>query len=163
GAMLARSAASANVVPLANATVVVDATGVGLAVVDLVARLPGMWDRVVRVVVTAGQAASYDRGTVGWHVPRKELIGVLQTLMQTGRLAIASSLPEARTLVEEMQLFKARAKAASGDALEDWRERDHDDLVLSLALPLWYAEQNPPQAWNEDFWFACGGMDPFGR
>lgn len=160
-ALLARSAVSANVIPLGLATVVVDVTGVGHAVVDMVERAVGSPERVVRVVVTAGQAAGFDRGA--WQVPRKELIGVLQTSMQTGKLSIASSLPEARTLVAELQTFKAKATPASSDALENWREREHDDLVLALAIPIWFAEQNHAAAWEDNQPLAFAGKcDPYG-
>jgi hypothetical protein len=84
-------------------------------------------------------------------------------LLQTSRLTIAGGLPDARTLVEELQNFKAKVGTSSADALEHWRERKHDDLVLALTIPLWYAERNPPHLWTADEVFAVGGMDLFGR
>jgi hypothetical protein len=129
---------------LAGAKLVVDGTGVGRPVVDLLRRVPELAGRIVSVVITAGHAFSW--GADGsYHVPKKDLVGVLQALMQTGRLKVARALPEAEVLTRELAAFRAKVTLAGNETLEAWRERDHDDLVLALAVALWYAERRPYQ------------------
>ena len=58
---------------------------------------------------------------------------------EEGRLA--EGLPLANVLIEELQNFRAKITAESGHvSFEQWRERDHDDVVLALALACWKPE-----------------------
>jgi len=115
---------------------VVDATGVGRAVVDM---FTNAYLRPVAVTITGGNKVSNE----GWDfgVPKRDLIGVLEVAMQTGRLKIAKELPEAKTLMDEMLNFKRKITLTGNDTYEAWREGQHDDLVLATALAVWYAEQ----------------------
>ncbi len=61
-----------------------------------------------------------------------------------GRLQVARSLPEAPLLVREMENFQARITLARDEAFEAWREGEHDDLVLAVALAAWLGEQALP-------------------
>ena len=54
---------------------------------------------------------------------------------------IARALPEAPVLVEELQNFKLKITTAGNDTYEAWRESDHDDLVLAVAMAAWYGEK----------------------
>jgi hypothetical protein len=93
--------------------------------------------------VTAGLTARSDeRG--GWLVPRTELVGVMQVLLQSGRLKVADALPEADTLVRELETFKAEVPTKLDDDLAAWRERAHDDLVLATALAAWEGDRHTP-------------------
>lgn len=119
-----------------QAALVVDATGVGAAVVDL---LRGAGLSPVAVTITAGERA--ERVDGGWRVPKRDLVGVLQVLFQGKRLLIAESLPEALTLTKELLSFQVKITAAAHDVYGAWREGAHDDLVLAVALACWYAER----------------------
>jgi len=131
---------------------VVDGTGVGRAVVDMFAPLGR---RLVPVTITAGDAATLvDRW---WRVPKRELVGVIQVLLQTGRLKIAAGLAEAPALTGELLGFQVKITASATDVYGAWREGQHDDLVLALALPLWYAERVPTPA---SFRPVAGGSRP---
>ena len=59
--------------------------------------------------------------------------------MQSGRLKIAPQLREARTLTEEMSAFQVKITDAGNDTYGAWRENQHDDLVLAVALSCWAA------------------------
>src|SRR5262245_46095658 len=96
--------------------------------------------RTKSVIITSGHATTFDGMSGAWHVAKKELVGVLQDLMQTNRLKVASSLPDARTLIRELLTFKVKITTAGNETFEAWRERDHDDLGLAVAL--WYAEKH---------------------
>jgi hypothetical protein len=120
---------------------VLDQTAVGRAV----AKLFRFGDIVStrQVLISAGHAVCLDEDGCT-HVPKKELVSVLQALLQTQRLRIAAGLPLAETLSREMVSFRASVKVASGADEVSWREREHDDLVLAVALAAWEGERNPP-------------------
>jgi hypothetical protein len=116
---------------------VVDQTGVGAAVVDMFRRAE--LRAVLRpVLVTAGhQVLLGEDGAL--HVPKKELVSVLQKLLQTRRLMFAP-VPERDLLVKELQNFKVKVTAAGNETfLGDWREGQHDDLVLALGFACYFA------------------------
>lgn len=122
--------------------IIADQTGVGRPVVNMLsdARL-----RVVPVTITAGNEVSGDERD-GYHVPKRDLVSVLQVTLQTGRLQFARELPEAAQLVKELLSFEVKITTSANDTYGAWREGAHDDLVLSLALAIWYAERigGPP-------------------
>jgi hypothetical protein len=125
-------------VPLrGQASLVVDATGVGTAVLDLLvqAKLSP-----IAVTITGGDKVHREaRNRYG--VPKRELVSYLQVLLQTGRLKIASALPESEILVKELLNFQVKITASAHDTYGAWREGAHDDLVLAVALACWYGEQ----------------------
>lgn len=130
---------------LRGAALVLDATGVGRPVVDML-----LQQRIypVSVLITAGTTTTQD--VVGfWHVPKRDLVGALQVLLQTRRLRVAGQLPYAKALVDELLAFRVKVNTATGgDSYEAWRERDHDDMVLSVALACWYGlRQNADAHW----------------
>jgi hypothetical protein len=123
--------------PYRGAPLVIDATGVGVAVLEMfrAARMPC---RIVPVTITGGHNAAEQPGG-GWHVPKKDLVAAVQAPLSGRRLAIAEQLPEAAGLVKELKHFQGRITLAGNETFEAWRERDKDDLVLALALALWWA------------------------
>ena len=95
---------------------------------------------VVPIWITGGDTVSRAGRII--RVPKRDLVSVLQVLFQTGRIKIAPSLPLGSVLVQELMNFRAKITAAGNDTYEAWRERDHDDLVLALAIAAWYAERS---------------------
>jgi hypothetical protein len=143
---------SSRTYPLWNTPLAVDQTGVGAAVVDMLktAKPPAL---IKPVLITAGHAVKYDAGV--YHVPKKELASVLQVLLQSGRLKIAKELPEAQALVRELENFKVKITVAANETFGAWREGDHDDLVLAVALACWLGE-NTPRYFDEDLGMTWG-------
>jgi hypothetical protein len=76
-------------------------------------------------------------------VPKKDLVGVLQVLLQERRLKVAPALEHAATLAGELQHFQLKTVPLKPDVLE-WRERPHDDLVLAVAIAAWLADRPVP-------------------
>jgi hypothetical protein len=71
-------------------------------------------------------------------------------MFQTSRLKIAAELPEAKTLINELLNFKVKINVKTAhDSYEAWREGVHDDLVLAVALSVWYMGNSTgqPQLW----------------
>jgi hypothetical protein len=120
--------------PLLRTTLVVDQTGVGRPVVDML-RKASVAAQIRPITITGGQQAS--PAADGWHVPKKELVSTLQVLLQTRRLQVAPSLPEAKTLVKELLDFKVKITAAAHETFGNFREGTHDDLVLAIMLAAW--------------------------
>jgi hypothetical protein len=119
-----------------QACLVVDRTGVGGAVVDLLAEAHLS---PVAVTITGGDKVHRD-SKARYSVPKRELVGCLQVLLQTGRLKIASALPEAEVLVKELLAFQVKITSTAHDTYGAWREGAHDDRVLAVALACWYGE-----------------------
>jgi hypothetical protein len=141
-AMVEELTAMAQRSPLDKAEIVVDATGVGKPVVDMF-RCGPLSGRIVPVLITAGhEVTKAEDGT--WHLPKKELVGVLQVLFGAQRLHVAPGLKHGEALKKELLAFKAKPTAAGSTTFEAWRERDHDDLVLATALACWQACQVDP-------------------
>lgn len=115
---------------------VVDATGVGRPVVEM---FEDAGLHPYAVWITGGDKVQRD-GTE-YRVPKRELASTLQALLQSGRLKFARGLRHGDTLRREMQHFKVKVNLATGhDSYEHWRDGDHDDLVLSLAMACWMGE-----------------------
>lgn len=115
---------------------VVDATGVGRPVVEML-RDEGLSPK--SVWITGGDSVSEDGSE--YRVPKRELASTVQALLQANRLKFAKNLPLRDVLVDELQKFRAKINLDTGEAsFEHWRERDTDDVVLSLACALWHAE-----------------------
>lgn len=125
------------------ADLVVDQTGVGRPVIDI---LKAAALKPIAVTITGGDAVSRDRDE--YRVPKRDLVSTVQVLLQGGRLKIAKALPHAQTLVDELLGFKVRVSVAGHDSYGNdvgaWREAQHDDLVLSVALAAWHAETRKP-------------------
>jgi hypothetical protein len=131
--------------PLPNSWLLADHTGVGRAVLDLFT--DGFRGRVTckfsPVVLTASNVA-VPGAAGGFAIPKTDLVGSLQVLLQTRRLRIASALPEANTLVRELQTYRPKVPLVRDD-IASWRETPHDDLVLAAALAAWAGEMALPR------------------
>jgi hypothetical protein len=79
-------------------SVVVDATGVGAPVVDLLrgAELAG---ELIPVTITGGEHAGRSHGA--WSVPKRDLVTTLQVMIEQEELEVAAGLGERRGLVGE--------------------------------------------------------------
>jgi len=126
--------------PMPGAVLGVDQTGVGRAVMELFH--DELWNRVLCLFapVTVIGSGAPPGAVVGLQVPKLELVGTLQVLLQTRRLQIADALPEAAVLVRELEAFRAAPPVLRGESVESWREREHDDLVLAVAVAAWLGE-----------------------
>jgi hypothetical protein len=113
-----------------------DATGVGRPVVDYCRDM-----HPVGVIITGGSSVEQDRDTGFWKVPKRVLISNMQVYMQDGRLKISSKLPLVDVFVKEALNFKMRINAQGNYSFEAWREGVHDDLILSVAIGLWWGHR----------------------
>jgi hypothetical protein len=114
-------------------SLLVDKTGVGQAVVDIM-RSDGL--HPIGITITAGHHVT--QVPDGFNVPKRELITAHLMLMQAGQWKCSSKLDHAETLMRELENFQLKIRPSGQVAYEAWREDEHDDLVLSVALPAWY-------------------------
>jgi hypothetical protein len=128
--------------------VVVDATGVGRGVVDQF-RLEGLGPSRVglgltAITIAAGSAITTEPWDGGrdrsLRVPKADLVATLQVLFEQRRLKVAGRLPALPTLMAELESFRRRKTPVGNDQYLSWREGEHDDLVLAVALAAWHDE-----------------------
>ncbi|MCK9571249.1 hypothetical protein M0R72_20035 [Candidatus Pacearchaeota archaeon] len=121
---------------------VVDATGCGRPVVEMLRardRNEGAF-HLVPCSITGGSALTVS-GEGFYGVPKKDLVSTLQILYQDKKLMVAKSLAQGQIFVEELLNFKVKINTATGnDSFEAWRSRDHDDMVLAVALASWWLD-----------------------
>jgi hypothetical protein len=136
--------------------IAVDITGVGESVKDFLNARLNEWVEsaslvtkkkmqlgAVWIMITGADSVSKVEGSRGViRVPKRDLASAPLVLMQQGRLKIAESLELARVLKAELLNFKVKINIATGhDSYEAWREGDHDDLVLAVAMACWSGER----------------------
>jgi hypothetical protein len=125
---------------IGHVRVLVDGTGVGRPIVDLLRPRVG---KMTAVTITGGNSVSLrNRGEIC--VPKRDLVSAVKLALQAGRLRIGSDLPEADVLIRELLAFEAKITTSGHDQYEaSWREGEHDDLVLALALAVWQLTAGP--------------------
>jgi len=138
-------------------TLVIDATGVGRTIVDLFREgwtevdpvtqerrvLPGK-PTIIAVTLTAGEASRQER----WddiHVPKRDVIMSFMVALQQHRFQAAASLADMSTLLKEAQNFQWKVSPAGNDLYGAWREGQHDDLLLAVAIAVWYGQKYAPR------------------
>jgi hypothetical protein len=116
----------------------VDKTGVGAAVVDAF-QAAGV--QPISVTIHGGDKVLFEDWGFSCRVPKRDLVSAVQVPLQNGRLRIAEGLTLADTLRRELLNFRVKIDPKTAhDSYSHWREADHDDLVLSVALACWYRE-----------------------
>ena len=109
----------------------VDATGVGLPLVDLLV------SRDLGVTVTAVYFIHGDRWTeVDYqtvHLGKAFLVSRLQMLLQCGRIHLPRT-PEAEALTAELLKYEIRVDENANDRYGAFKVGTHDDLVTALGL-----------------------------
>ena len=116
-----------------QSTFIIDATGVGAPVVDML-RARGLSGPLIPVLLTSGQSPHYDGQT--WRVPKLDLLSRLQMLFESGRLHLSRRADHAAQLIRELSDIRARP-AATGLRIGADAAGQHDDLVIAVALAAW--------------------------
>jgi hypothetical protein len=137
---------------LAGCTLGVDATGVGMPVVELIkAARP---NAVLRPVTITGGHNATPTPDGGWHVPKMLLVGVAIALIDSGRLKVPREVGEyGPVMKKEVQTFRGKLTASGKQTAEaEWRTRAHDDLVLALSIAAFLGEN------TREFWVHTDGF-----
>jgi len=119
-------------------TLIVDATGVGAPVTDL---LDKKWVPYIGVSIHDGDKVTR-AGTRKYRVPKRGLVSSLEVPFHSGELKIAKELELRPVLEKELSTFKRKINLATAhDSYEHWRESDSDDLVLACSLATWWCRR----------------------
>jgi hypothetical protein len=121
-----------------DARLVVDATGVGMPVVEMLvaARLPCT---LMPVVMTGGYGEHSD-GRL-WHVPKMDLLGGLQGMLERREVRFARGMRELGALQRELLQVQGRVRGSGKVRVGADGAGEHDDLVVALALACWAARK----------------------
>lgn len=120
-------------------TLVVDVTGVGRPVLDML-RAAGL--APMAVTITGGNEMTKDG--MEYHIPKRDLVAAAQVLMQRQKLQAAQGVAAAPEFVQELENFKYKISLTTGhDSYEAWRNSIHDDLVLCVCMACWAASHGP--------------------
>jgi len=134
--------------------VVVDVTGVGRPVFDMLVAIISakrLRVRVVGVNYTGGNLPSMAAdGSSIWNLPKRDLVACLVLLFQSRELRIAERLPEAQVLVNELVNFQQTISDAGRDSYgNDPKRAKNDDYVNASALAAWRARIREPRELGE--------------
>jgi hypothetical protein len=122
----------------ATTQLIVDKTGVGVAVTDL---LKERGINFIGVTITGLGQRVHSNGLRDYSVPKMDLVAALEVPFHTGILKVAQGLEGWPKLREELLNFRRKQnKVTAHISYEHWRESDHDDLVLAAALACWKAQ-----------------------
>ena len=124
-----------------NVRLWVDATGVGLPIVDLLreARLP-----VTPVYLTGSDKVTKEGGEL--RLGKGLLVSRLQVLASCNRLHLDKKMPETQALLDEIKNYEIRTSDAGHTSFGAFKTGAHDDLVTALALACW---QKPLATWAD--------------
>ena len=133
----------------------VDATGVGNPVVQSLRHLSP-----IPIVIVSGLTVNA-RENGGYNVPKREIVTALQGVMHSRRLQIAKGLPHQEQLKKEILSFKMRPRDSGNIEYGAASERIHDDMVMSLAINIWYNERMYGYKMEADLLKQEEAYDPF--
>jgi hypothetical protein len=122
------------------AKLILDASGVGRAVSDVFSEsgLPHE-----RVMITAGSEVTWNKGS--WNVSKTHLVSCVDAALHTNTLRFAAALTEAGAMKDELKDFRRKLSDA-GRATYSARGSAHDDLVMALAIAVWWISRpGPPE------------------
>ena len=114
---------------------VVDSTGVGVAVVDML-HTRGL--RLNAVTITSGESFS-QKGSI-FHVGKARLIGTFLGAFDGGKVQVNPNMPIWPQLEKEMLSYRAEI-SAQGRAKFEAEEGEHDDMIFALAQAIWFGEE----------------------
>lgn len=115
----------------------IDASGVGNPLMQM------MYSKglaPIGVVIVSGLTVNAREGG-GYNVPKRDLVTSLQAVMNSRRLQIPKNLPNIEQLRSQILNFKMKQKQSGSIGFEAASERVHDDIVMSLAINIWYLER----------------------
>ena len=126
-------------------TLVMDATGVGAPVLDLL-RLAHPGCCIVPVILTGGDRESHGGGV--WNVPKREMVTGLLVMLEKRELELSMKVELARALDKELAGMEARVTRTGHQSFGTRREGEHDDLVMAAALACWRARRKEEGIWG---------------
>lgn len=125
-------------------TLVMDATGVGAPVLDLLRRA-GLTCAIEPVILTGGDREQFGGGL--WRVPKRDLLMGLRVMLEKKELEMSRRAPGAGALARELGFVEARGSGGR-ERYGVWTSGEHDDLVIAAALACWRARFKGQSMWG---------------
>jgi len=125
-----------------KSTLLIDRGEVGKAVIEMF-REEGLPAK--GIAITSGQESRRVAG--GWNVPKKDLVYALVAAYSTGRTTLYQAAPGstasaiADKFKQELLSFKMKISKSGNQQFEAMTEADHDDIVMSVAMGVWYLRE----------------------
>jgi hypothetical protein len=120
---------------------IMDMTGVGAPVLEGIRRKRV---RTIGVTLTGGMQET-NPDIDQYNVPKPVLTTQLLRTAQMGRFKGYDTIPDWKELTEELGSFGYKInKDTANITYESLDDKVHDDLVISVALPIWYGERVVP-------------------
>lgn len=127
-----------------HCTLVMDATGVGAPVLDLLRRA-GLTCAIEPVILTGGDREQFASGL--WRVPKRDLLMGLRVMLEKRELEIPRRATGVAALTRELSLVEAR-NSGGRERYGVWASGEHDDLVIAAALACWRARFKGQSMWG---------------
>jgi hypothetical protein len=160
--------------PTASIRFLLDVTGVGEGVADLIESYVPTSVKMTRCWFTGSERL--DKRGREWHVGKPWMVSRLTSLLETGRVRLPDT-PQSQALMEELRDFEYRV-TPSANLVAEARLGAHDDFVTALGLatlvdggfprPQWATitpglrpEEQPVGSW--DVWASLGVDKPLPR
>jgi hypothetical protein len=124
-----------NYLALHNYTFLVDYTGVGRPVVDM---LREQQINVIAINTTGGIFSNWKSG-IEVSVPKKDIVTSLKATLESNRLQIIDSLTNYSLIIQEFVNFTEKKNEFANLQFEA-KYGYHDDIVMSIGLAIWYGE-----------------------
>ena len=124
---------------VARPVLMVDVTGVGLPVVDILREALGPRKRDL-IAVTFTHGTKYTQRGGSATVGKAYLVSRLQALLQTERLKLPVT-PETAALARELSTYEIRVDEDANDRYGAFKVGTHDDLVTAVGLATCYQDQ----------------------
>jgi hypothetical protein len=96
------------------------------------------------VTITGGEQQRNNSGKgngAAWSVPKRDLLALVQVLLERKELRLAKGLRELGSLVRELTDVRSTMRASGRERLGADGCGEHDDLVIALALACWRARR----------------------
>jgi hypothetical protein len=127
-----------------NNWIIVDKTGVGAPVVENIRRNKGL--PVQGVTITGGEVVNQPSPNE-FNVPKSHLVTALMDIVQRKRFKVMKGVDNEKEFFEQVDNFGYKINRETANmSYEALQDRVHDDLVISAALAIWFAERVVPYA-----------------
>lgn len=129
---------------VAEITYILDSTGVGEAVAELVEKAMPYAD-IVKCYITGGIRPNIDEWSKSVTLPKSAMVSNLVALFDAGQISLTKRSKEIDAMLEELQNYEIRVSSEGRDQFGAFKGGSYDDLVTSLALATWCGEQDQYQ------------------
>jgi hypothetical protein len=124
-----------------NCKIIIDTTGVGMPVVDTLRNDNYIKRDLEPINITGGNNISLGQGYL--NVPKSHVVDAALLAFHNKRIMLHPGIPLNEKIKEEFLGFHMKIKSDSGHtSYESGKDSEHDDIVLSICLAIWWGEYN---------------------